>query len=44
MISKYFTHTWALANYFATEGNRGEIPNNPHVEDEEKHDSEEQQC
>ena len=43
MISKDFTHTWALANYFATDDNRGEIPNNPHVEDEEQHDSEEQQ-
>ena len=36
MISKDFTHTWALANYFATDDNRGEIPNNPH-------DSEDQQ-
>ena len=35
MISKDFTHTWALANYFATDDNRGEIPNNPHVEDED---------
>ena len=43
MISKDFTHTWALANYFATTDNRGEIPNNPLVEDEEQHDSEEQQ-
>ena len=43
MISKDFTHTWALANYFATDDNRGEIPNNPHVEDEDQHDSEEQQ-
>ena len=43
MISKDFTHTWALANYFATHDNRGEIPNNPHVEDEEQHNSEEQQ-
>ena len=43
MISKDFTHTWALANYFATDDNRGEIPNNPHVEDKEQHDSEEQQ-
>ena len=43
MISKDFTHTWALANYFATDGNRGEIRNKPHVEDEEQHDSEEQQ-
>ena len=43
MISKDFTHTWALANYFATDDNRGEIPNNLHVEDEEQHDSEEQQ-
>ena len=43
MISKDFNHTWALANYFATHDNRGEIPNNPHVEDEEQHDSEEQQ-
>ena len=43
MISKYFTHTWALANYFATDENRGEIQNNPHVEDEEQHDNEEQQ-
>ena len=32
MISKDFTHTWALANYFATDDNRGEIPNNPHME------------
>ena len=36
MISKDFTHTWAFANYFVTDDNRGEIPNNPH-------DSEEQQ-
>ena len=43
MIAKDFTHTWALANYFATDDNRGEISNNPHVEDEEQHDSEEQQ-
>ena len=45
MISKDFTHTWALAivNYFATHDNHGEIPNNTHVEDEEQHDSEEQQ-
>ena len=43
MISKDFTHKWALANYFATDDNRGEIPNNPHVEYEEQHDSEEQQ-
>ena len=27
----------------ATDDNRGEIQNNPHVEDEEQHDSEEQQ-
>ena len=32
MISKDFTHTWALANYFATDDNRDEIPNNPHVD------------
>ena len=44
MISKDFTHTWVLANYFATDDNRGEIPNNPDVEDEEQNDSEEQQC
>ena len=43
MISKDFTHTWALANYYTTDDNRGEIPNNPHVADEEQHDSEEQQ-
>ena len=42
MISKDFTHTWALAIYFATDDNRSEIPNNPTVEDEQ-HDSEEQQ-
>ena len=34
MISKGFTHYWALVNFFATDDNRGEIPNNPHVEDE----------
>ena len=43
MISKDFTHTWALANYLATDDNRGEIPNNPHVEDDEQHDIEAQQ-
>ena len=43
MISKDCTHTWALANYLATDDNRGEIPNNPHVEDDEQHDIEEQQ-
>ena len=43
MISKDFTHTWALANWFGTDDNRGEIPNNPHVEYEEQHDTEEQQ-
>ena len=43
MISKDFNHTWALANCFGTDDNRGEIPNNPHVEYEEQHDSEEQQ-
>ena len=42
MISKDFTHTWALANCFGTDDNCGEIPNNPHVEYEEQHDSEEQ--
>ena len=43
MISKHFTHTWALANCFGNDDNRGEIPNNPHVEYEEQHDSEEHQ-
>ena len=28
---------------YATDDNRGEIQNNPHVEDEEQHDSEEHQ-
>ena len=36
MISKYVTHTWERANYFATDDNRGEIPNNPHDREEQQ--------
>ena len=41
LISKDFTRTWALANYFATDDSGGENSNDRHVENEEQQEIEE---